>query len=264
MESVFAASWMHILIVSGLGAAAWFGLRLALRTVRRVLMTRYDDPEDDKRVDTVVRVIYYVASVALVALVLMLVLSNLGISIGPLLGAAGIAGVAAGLAAQGIARDIIRGLSVLIDNQIRVGDVVEIAGKAGVVEAVSIRTVTLRDYEGAVHFVPMGEVHVVTNRSHGHSYALLDIGIGYEADVDDAMERMREVAERMRDEPAWAKLMLEPIDVAGVDRWADSTVVIRSRIKVLPGRAPEVRREMLRRLKNRFDRDGIQMSHVRT
>jgi small conductance mechanosensitive channel len=264
MESMLAADWMHILIVLGLGVAAWFGLRVALRTVRRVLMARYDDPEDDKRVDTVVRVIYYVASVALAALVLMLVLSNLGISIAPLLGAAGIAGVAAGLAAQGIARDIIRGLSLLIDNQIRVGDTVEIAGKAGVVEAVAIRTVTLRDYGGAVHFVPMGEVHVVTNRSHGHSYALLDIGIGYEADVDQAMGKMREVAEGMRAEPAWARLMLEPIDVAGIDRWEDSAVVIRSRIKVRPGRAPEVRREMLRRLKKCFDRDGIQISQVHT
>jgi small conductance mechanosensitive channel len=224
-------------------------------------MARYDDPEDDKRVDTIVRVIYYVASVVLAAVVLMLVLSHFGISIAPLLGAAGIAGVAAGLAAQGIARDIIRGLSLLIDNQIRVGDTVEIAGKAGVVEAVTIRTVTLRDYEGAVHFVPMGEVHVVTNRSHGHSYALLDVGIGHEADVDDAMRKIREVAERMRAEPAWARPMLEPIEIAGVERWQDASVVIRARIKVLPGRAPDVRREMLRRLKNCFDREGIQVPH---
>ena len=116
---------------------------------------------------------------------------------------------------------------------------------------------TLRDYEGAVHFVPMGEVHVVTNRSHGHSYALLDVGIGYDADVDDAMRHIRAVAERMRAEPAWKQLMLEPIEIAGVERWADSAVVIRARSKVRPGRAPDVRREMLRRLKNCFDREGI-------
>ena len=257
MDAMLAVDWMRLLTVVGLGLVAWFGLRMLLRSVRRALMARYDDPEDDKRVDTVVRVIHYVASVALAAVVLMLVLSSFGISIAPLLGAAGIAGVAAGLAAQGIARDIIRGLSLLIDNQIRVGDTVEIAGNAGVVEAVTVRTVTLRDYEGAVHFVPMGEVQVVTNRSHGHSYALLDVGIGYDADVDEAMANIRQVAERMRAEPAWAPLMLEPIEITGVERWADSAVVIRSRIKVRPGCAPDVRREMLRRLKNCFDREGI-------
>jgi small conductance mechanosensitive channel len=261
VESTASVDWVRILTVAGLGVIAWFGVGVLLHAVRRALMARCEDPEDDKRVDTVVRVTKYIAGVTLAAVVLMLVLSNFGISIAPLLGAAGIAGVAAGLAAQGIARDIIRGLSLLIDNQIRVGDTVEIAGKAGVVEAVTIRTVTLRDYEGAVHFVPMGEVHVVTNRSHGHSYALLDVGIGCDADVDDAMRQIRDVAENMRAEAAWARLMLEPVDVAGVERWQDASVVIRARIKVPPGRAPDVRREMLRRLKNCFDREGIQVPY---
>lgn len=259
MESAVAVDWVRILTVAGLGLSAWFGVGALLHAVRRALMARYEDPEDDKRVDTVVRVIKYIAGVTLAAVVLMLVLSSFGISIAPLLGAAGIAGVAAGLAAQGIARDIIRGLSLLVDNQIRVGDTVEIAGKAGVVEAVTIRTVTLRDYEGAVHFVPMGEVHVVTNHSHGHSYALLDVGIGHEADVDDAMDQIRAVAQRLRAEPPWGRLMLEPVEIAGVERWQDASVVIRARIKVLPGRAPDVRREMLRRLKHSFDREGIQV-----
>jgi small conductance mechanosensitive channel len=225
--------------------------------VRQALMARSDDPEDDKRIDTIVRVIKYVASVVLVAVVVMVVLSNFGISIAPLLGAAGVAGVAVGLAAQGIARDFIRGLSLLIDNQIRVGDSVEVAGKAGTVEEVTMRTVTLRDYEGNVHFIPMGDVHIVTNRSYGYSYALLEIGIGYDADVDQAMQVMREVADELRAEPEFAKLTLEPIEIAGVDRWADSSVAIKSRIKVPPGRAAMVRREMLRRLKKRFDSEGI-------
>ena len=173
------------------------------------------------------------------------------------LGAAGVAGVAVGLAAQGIARDFIRGLSLLIDNQIRVGDAVEVAGKAGVVEEVTMRTVTLRDYEGTVHIIPMGDVHIVTNRSYGYSYALLDVGIGYDADVDQAMQVMREVADELKSAPEFAKLVLEPIEIAGVDRWADSSVVIRSRIKVPPGRAAVVRREMLLRLKKRFDAEGI-------
>jgi small conductance mechanosensitive channel len=257
MESIVVIDWTRILTVVVLGAAAWFGVQTLLRIVRRALMAHYEDPEDDKRIDTIVRVIRYVASVVLIAVVLMLVLSNFGISIAPLLGAAGVAGVAVGLAAQGIARDYIRGLSLLIDNQIRVGDSVEVAGKVGVVEEVTMRTVTLRDYEGTVHFIPMGGVHIVTNRSYGYSYALLDVGIGYDADVDQAMQTIREVAEDLADDPGYKGLVLEPIEIAGVDRWADSSVVIKSRIKVPPGKAPTVRREMLRRLKKRFDREGI-------
>jgi small conductance mechanosensitive channel len=257
MESIATADWTRILGVVALGAAAWFGVRVLLRVVRAALITRVKDAEDEKRITTVVRAIKYIASVVLIAVVVMLILSNFGISIAPLLGAAGVAGVAVGLAAQGIARDFIRGLSLLIDNQIRVGDSVEIAGKAGVVEEVTMRTVTLRDYEGTVHFIPMGDVHIVTNRSYGYSYALLDVGIGYDADVDQAMRVLREVAEELRAEPEFAKLVLEPIEIAGVDRWADSSVVIKSRIKVPPGLAAVVRREMLRRLKIRFDRDGI-------
>jgi small conductance mechanosensitive channel len=103
----------------------------------------------------------------------------------------------------------------------------------------------------------MGDVHIVTNRSYGYSYALLDIGIGYDADIDQAMRVMRETAEELRAEPEFARLLLEPIEIAGVDRWADSSVVIKSRIKVPPGRAAAVRREMLRRLKKRFDAEGI-------
>lgn len=257
MDSIVAVDWMRILTIVVLGAAAWFGLQSLLRLVRRALMARAEDPEDDKRIATIIHVIKYVVSVVLVVVVLMLILSNLGISIAPLLGAAGVAGVAIGLAAQGIARDFIRGLSLLIDNQIRVGDSVEIAGKAGVVEEVTMRTVTLRDYEGTVHFIPMGDVHIVTNRSFGYSYALLDVGIGYDADVDQAMQVIREVADELKSAPEFAKLVLEPIEIAGVDRWADSSVVIKSRIKVPPGNAAVVRREMLRRLKKRFDREGI-------
>ncbi len=257
MDSIVAVDWMRILTIVVLGAAAWFGLQSLLRLVRRALMARAEDPEDDKRIATIIHVIKYVVSVVLVVVVLMLILSNLGISIAPLLGAAGVAGVAIGLAAQGIAKDFIRGLSLLIDNQIRVGDSVEIAGKAGVVEEVTMRTVTLRDYEGTVHFIPMGDVHIVTNRSFGYSYALLDVGIGYDADVDQAMQVIREVADELKSAPEFAKLVLEPIEIAGVDRWADSSVVIKSRIKVPPGNAAVVRREMLRRLKKRFDREGI-------
>jgi small conductance mechanosensitive channel len=187
----------------------------------------------------------------------MLVLSAIGLNIAPLLGAAGIAGIAIGFAAQGIAKDFIRGFSLLVDNQIRVGDAVEIAGKSGIVEEMTVRTVTLRDYEGAVHFVPTGDIRVVTNRSYAYSYALLDVGVGLDADLDRAMAAIGSVASELRADPAYAAQVLEAVEIAGVDQWGEAGLQVRARIKVAPGRAPGVRREMLRRLKQRFDRDGI-------
>jgi small conductance mechanosensitive channel len=253
----FDVDWMRLATILTVWAILWFGMRWVLRRLRIALTAHADDEEEAKRVTTVVRAIKHGLSVILTAAMVMLVLSALGLNIAPLLGAAGIAGIAMGLAAQGLAKDFIRGFSLLVDNQIRVGDAVEIAGKSGIVEEVSVRTVTLRDYEGAVHFVPTGEIRVVTNRSYAYSYALLDVGVAHDADLDRAMAAIGSVAGELRADPAYAAQVLEAVDIAGVDQWGEAGLQVRARIKVAPGRAPGVRREMLRRLKQRFDRDGI-------
>jgi small conductance mechanosensitive channel len=255
--------WSRVAMILAVWAMLWFGMRWALRRLRIVLTAHADDEEEAKRITTVVRAIKQSLSVILVAAMLMLILSAIGLNIAPLLGAAGIAGVAVGLAAQGLAKDFIRGFSLLVDNQIRVGDAVEIAGKSGIVEEVSVRTVTLRDYEGAVHFVPTGDIRVVTNRSYAYSYALLDVGVGHDADLDRAMAAIGSVAGELRSDPAYAAQVLEAVEIAGVDQWGESGLQVRARIKVAPGRAPGVRREMLRRLKLRFDRDGIRIPSPR-
>lgn len=255
--------WTRIATILVVWAILWLGLRWALRRLRIALTARADDEEEAKRVTTVVRAIKHALSVVLVAAMLMLVVSAMGLNIAPLLGAAGIAGIAVGLAAQGIAKDFIRGFSLLVDNQIRVGDAVEIAGKSGIVEEVTVRTVTLRDYEGAVHFVPTGDIRVVTNRAYGFSYALLDVGVGHDANLDRAMAAIGSVASELRADPAFAAQVLEAVEIAGVDQWGESGLQIRARVKVAPGRAPAVRRELLRRLKLRFDRDGISIPSPR-
>lgn len=257
MSFAYDVEWSRIATILAVWAILWFGMRWALRRLRIALTAHADDEEEAKRITTVVRAIKHFLSVVLVGAMLMLVVSAMGLNIAPLLGAAGIAGIAVGLAAQGIAKDFIRGFSLLVDNQIRVGDAVEIAGKSGIVEEVTVRTVTLRDYEGAVHFVPTGDIRVVTNRSYAYSYALLDVGVGLDADLDRAMAAIGSVASELRSDPAYAVQVLEAVEIAGVDQWGESGLQVRARIKVAPGRAPGVRREMLRRLKLRFDQDGI-------
>ena len=251
--------WIRLATILLVWAAGWFGIRALLSKVRRVLVQHSQDDERDKRITTVVRAIKHVVSVVLVAVVVMLVLAEFGVSIAPLLGAAGVAGIAVGLAAQGLAKDFIRGFSLLVDDQIRVGDAVEIAGKSGVVEEVTTRCITLRDYDGTVHFVPAGEIQTVTNRSYGFAYATFDVRIANDADVDQAMEAMREVAEELRTDASFKRQIIEPIEIAGVDQWAEASVAIKARIRVAPGAQGTVRREMLRRLKLRFDRDGIEL-----
>jgi small conductance mechanosensitive channel len=251
--------WIRLATILLVWGAAWFGIRALLRKVRRVLVEHSQDDERDKRITTVVRAIKHVVSVVLVAVVVMLVLAEFGVSIAPLLGAAGVAGIAVGLAAQGLAKDFIRGFSLLVDDQIRVGDAVEIAGKSGVVEEVTTRCITLRDYDGTVHFVPAGEIQTVTNRSYGFAYATFDVRIANDADVDQAMRAMREVAEELRSDASFKRQIIEPIEIAGVDQWAEASVAIKARIRVAPGAQGAVRREMLRRLKLRFDQEGIQL-----
>jgi small conductance mechanosensitive channel len=257
------ADWGRIATILVLGTVAWVVTRKLLSRLRVTLIAHADDDEEAKRITTLMRAIKQFVSMLLLAVVVMLVLSAIGINIAPLLGAAGVAGVAIGLAGQGIARDFIRGFSLLADNQIRVGDAVEVAGKSGVVEEVHLRHVMLRDYDGAVHFIPTGEIKIVTNRSYGHAFATLDVAVAENADVEQAMRAMHAVAEELRREPAFAKLILEPIDVAGVDGWAEGALRIKARLKVVAGSDATVRREMLRRLRERFERDGVALPCAR-
>jgi small conductance mechanosensitive channel len=181
------------------------------------------------------------------------------VSVAPILGAAGVVGLAVGFGAQSLVKDYFTGFFILLENQIRAGDVVKLGDHAGFVEDVTLRFVQLRDYDGNVHFVPNGTISSVVNMSRGFAQAVVNIGVAYGEDLDRVMEAMREVAREMRADPAYAERILDDLDLAGVDQWADSAVVIRARFKVLPLRQWAVRREYLRRLKGDFDRRGIEI-----
>ncbi|MBV6476431.1 MAG: mechanosensitive ion channel family protein [Rhodocyclaceae bacterium] len=245
-----------ILLLAGL--ALRFIPRLISR-LRRTLQERQDSAEDARRIHTLSRVIRYVVTVAVTVVTGIVILGEFGISVAPILGAAGVVGIALGFGAQSLVKDYFTGFFLLLENQIRIGDIVEAGGKAGVVEELTLRYLRLRDYDGNVHYIPNGTVSVVTNKSLGYAFAVIDAGVAYGEDVDRVMAVMRAVGEALRQDAGFAPKILEPLEIAGVDRWADSAVVIRCRFKVMPLEQWNVRREYLRRLKAAFDREGIEI-----
>jgi small-conductance mechanosensitive channel len=245
-------------------AMAWVVLgfaRRAIRLFRERMSARTANVEEVKRIQTLSRAFRYLASVVVWVVAGMLILSELGISIAPILATAGVAGIAIGFAAQSLVKDYFTGFIMLTENQIRVGDVVNVAGIGGLVEEVTLRYVRLRDYDGNVHFVPNGAISTVTNMSREFAQSVMDIGVAYRENVDEVFKAMREVAKEMREDPVFGPKILEDLEIAGVDKWADSAVVIRCRFKVAPLEQWAVRREYLRRLKRAFDERGIEIPY---
>lgn len=241
---------------------AWVMLALSRRVIpmlRKQLQKHTQDPEQHKRLETLGRVLRYIAAVVITLVAVMLVLSELGISIAPILASAGIVGLAIGFGAQSLVKDYFTGFFLLLENQVHQGDVVEVAGLGGLVEEVTLRYVRLRDYEGSVHFIPNGSITTVTNRSRGYAYALVDIGVAYRENIEAVFDVIRRVATDIRADATLGPLILDDLDLAGVDAWADSAVTIRFRIKVHPLQQWTVKRAFLLRLKNEFDRLGIEI-----
>lgn len=249
-------------------AVAWIAvavLQRAIRSFRIRIASRLDDREAVKRAETLGRVARYLVAVVVSLVAGMMVLSELGVSLAPVLGAAGVAGLAVGFGAQSLVKDYFTGFFLLLENQIRQGDVVKLGDHAGLVEEMTLRYVQLRDYDGHVHFVPNGTITSVVNMSRGHAQAVVDIGVAYGEDIDRVMAVMREVAETLRHDREFAARITGDFELAGVERWADSAIVLRGRFRVAPLEQWTVRREYLRRLKIAFDERGIEIPfpHVR-
>lgn len=217
------------------------------------------DEEYKKRADTLSSVLGYLLGATIVTVAVLMILSELRIEIGPVLAAAGVLGVAVGFGAQHLVQDVISGFFILLDDEIRVGDVVEIAGKGGLVERLNLRMVVLRDLAGNVHYVRNGKIDIVTNMTKDWSRYVFDIGVAYRENVDEVIKVIRQVDESLRSDPAYAQDILEPIEILGLDRFADSAVVIRARTKTKPIKQWNVGREFNRRLKKRFDELGIEI-----
>ena len=255
----YLATPARVLLILVLATIALRFIPRLISRVRKAVQERQESAEDSRRFHTLSRVIRYVFTVLVSVVTGILILGEFGVSVAPILGAAGVVGIALGFGAQSLVKDYFTGFFLLLENQIRVGDVVEAGGKSGLVEELTLRYLRLRDYDGNVHYVPNGAISVVTNRSLGFAYAVIDAGVAYGEDVDRVMAVMRTTGEELRQDDTFSAKILDPIEVAGVDRWADSAVVIRCRFKVMPLEQWNVRREYLRRLKQAFDREGIEI-----
>jgi len=250
---------LHIVLIL---VIAWTVIGLSQRAIRsfRQRITRgMDNREQIVRAETLGRVFRYITSVIVSVIAVTLILDELGVAVAPILGAAGVVGLAVGFGAQSLVKDYFAGFFILLENQIRLGDVVAIADKAGLVEEVTLRYVRLRDYEGNVHIVSNGLITTVTNMSRGFAQSVVDVGVAYREDTDEAVGVMREVGAEMRADPVFGQKILDDLDVAGVDKWDDSAVILRCRFKVQPLEQWNVRREFLRRLKKAFDARGIEI-----
>lgn len=242
--------------------AAWVAIALLQRLVRGVRLrvaTRFYGPDSARRAETLGRVVRYLIALIVSTIAVMLVLAEVGVSLAPILGAAGVVGLAIGFGAQSLVKDYFTGFFILFEDQIRTGDVVKIAGIGGLVEDITLRHVRLRDYDGNVHFVPNGLISTVSNMSRSFAQAVMDIGVAYRENVDAALGAMRDVGERMRKDEAFGAKILADLEIAGVERLDDSAVILRCRFKVAPLEQWSVRREFLRRIKAEFDERGIEI-----
>ena len=252
---------IHALRVVVILVLAWILQALAahlIRVFRRYMQRKAPDADEQQRIDTLAKVFRNSAAIVIVIVAGTLILGELGISIAPILATAGVAGVAIGFGAQSLIKDYFTGFFLLLEDQVREGDVIEVAGKGGLVEEITLRYVRLRDFAGHVHFVPNGEIKVVTNRTRGFANAVIEIGVAYGEDIDRALGVMREVGRGLRADPAWRDRVVEDVEIVGVEKLGDSSIVLRSRVKVVPPiQQWNVRREFLKRLQKAYEERGI-------
>jgi small conductance mechanosensitive channel len=255
------------LFASGLRIAlilviAWLVLRVAsigtTRLERELILGEGPDViERTKRARTLGRLVRNVLAVLVTLIALLMVLRELGMDIVPMLTGAGIAGVALGFGAQWLVRDIIAGFFLILEDQVRVGDVAAINGVGGVVEAITLRTIILRDGEGTVHVFPNGAINTLANRSKDYAYYMIDLAVAYDQDPDKVMAVLRRVGEKLAADPAYAPLILAPLEIFGVDAFLDTKATIKLRIKTVPLKQWDVGRELRRRIMHAFEQHGI-------
>lgn len=250
-----------ILIAGYVGARL---LRLGLGRLESALITAGERTEAvpgaaKKRVTTLVGLLRTIAIVGLWAVVVIITLEQIGLNITPILAGAGIIGLAVGFGAQNLVRDLISGFFMVLEDQVRVGDVAIVNGTGGLVEAISFRTIVLRDLSGVVHIFPNGTINTLSNMTKVWSGYVMDVGVAYKEDTDHVVEVMRRVGDELRQDPDLGPKILEPIEIFGVDDFADSAVVIKARLKTHPIQQWGVGREYRRRLKKAFDAEGIEI-----
>jgi moderate conductance mechanosensitive channel len=258
------ASGLRVLLILVLAAVAFRLANIALaRIEQRLIRTSVAEgeppSESGKRVDTLVRLLRQAVQVLIFIMAFLVILRELRVDIAPILASAGIVGLAVGFGAQNLVRDVISGFFLILENQVRVGDVVVVNGTGGLVEKVNFRTLVLRDLAGVVHIFPNGTITTLANMTTEWSAYVMDIGVAYKEDTDHVVAVMKGVGAELRADPNYGANILNDLEVFGVDAFADSAIIIKARLKTKPIKQWETGREYLRRLKKAFDAEGIEI-----
>jgi small conductance mechanosensitive channel len=262
----FTSSGLKVVLIL---VGALIAVRFATFITRRVEDAFEDnDPstmnEREKQAATLGKVIRNITRILVWGIAVMMVLKELGIDIGPILAGVGLMGLAVGFGAQSLVKDFLAGMFVLIENQYNVGDVIRAAGASGAVEKITLRATTLRDLEGNVHIIPNGVIDVVTNKTRQWSRFVLDVGVAYKESVDEVMVVLKEIGDELGADPKFASMITAPLEVLGVQDFADSAVIIRVMFTTQPVKQWTVGREFRRRVKNTFDAKGIEIPFPHT
>jgi len=258
---VLLGSALRIAGAVGVAVVLWWMLRMVIRRIERSL----GQPQpgsltvSEQRTRTLVGLLRSVGRVIIFVIFLFMLMSAIGLDLGPLLAGAGVVGLAISFGAQSLVKDVISGLFILIENQFGVGDVVRLEGVSGAVERMTLRVVALRDVHGVVHIVPNGQITKVSNLTRTWARVVLDVGVAYKEDTDRVAEVMREVGHELWDDPDWKPLLVDAPEVPGIETFDSTSVTIRMTAKTLPLKQWDVARELRRRLKRRFEAEGIEV-----
>jgi len=227
--------------------------------ISALLGRRGADAEYRKRADTLSGVIRWLLRVVILAVAFIMLLREFGVDVAPVIAAAGVVGLAIGFGAQSLVQDFISGFFMLLEDQIRVGDVVQIGDKSGLVEQINLRMVILRDLAGNVHFIRNGKIDVVTNMTKDYSRYVFNVGVAYREDVDEVIRVLKDIDTELRQDPEFKDDITEPLEVLGLDSFGDSAIVIKARTTTKPIKQWRVGREFNRRMKKKFDQLNIEI-----
>jgi moderate conductance mechanosensitive channel len=259
----FAQSSFRVLLIVVVALLAIKFLRLGINRLEVLLVRARESSESvpgaaAMRIRTLMSVLWTIVAGLVWFTAVLTILGQVGVNVTPILASAGVVGLAVGFGAQNLVKDFVSGFFLILENQVRVGDVAIINGTGGLVEAITFRTIVLRDQAAVVHVFPNGSIKTLSNMTKDWSAYVMDIGVAYKEDTDRVIEVMRRVAGELQSEPQYGSAMLEPIEIIGVDSFSDSAVIIKARLKTLPIRQWMVGREYRRRLKKAFDAENIE------
>ncbi|WP_320129657.1 mechanosensitive ion channel family protein [uncultured Sphaerochaeta sp.] len=245
-------------------------LNFSLKKLKKTLLNRadkndkLDTDETEKRIITLTSIIHNLIKIILWVIFVMIILQKFGINIAPILAGAGVIGLAIGFGAQELVRDFISGFFIILENQIRSGDVAIINGTGGLVEKIEFRTTILRDFSGVVHIFQNDKISNMSNMTKEWSAMIFDIRVAYKEDPQVVMDLMKQVGEELENDPEFKDRIIEPIDIFGVDEFADSAIIIKARLKTKPIQQWAVGREYRKRLKYAFDQHDIEIPFPHT